>query len=122
MSEATGQPYRVDHFSHLFAQVREMSGVRADLQYRDLRRTAVVRLARVGCTTSQIAAITGHTLVSANQILEVYLPPDSTVARKVRNSIRHEGRTKWQKRQIRIGDEWQKWRARRHSNSQPSDP
>lgn len=81
VSEATDRPYRVNHFSHLFAEVRERAGIRADLQYRDLRRTAVVRLARAECTVPEIAAITGHTLASAQQIIETYLPPDSEVAR-----------------------------------------
>ena len=47
---------------------------------RDLRRTAVVRLARAGCTIPELAAITGHTLASVHRILESYLPPDKVVA------------------------------------------
>jgi integrase len=81
VSEATRRPYREDHFRHLFAEVRRKAGIRADLQYRDLRRTAVVRLARAGCTVPEIASITGHSLRTVHQIMETYLPPDSTVAR-----------------------------------------
>jgi integrase len=81
VSEATGRPYLEDHFRHLFAEVRAKAGIRSDLQYRDLRRSAVVRLARAGCTVPEIASITGHSLKTIHHILETYLPPDSTVAR-----------------------------------------
>jgi integrase len=44
------------------------------LQVRDLRRSAVVRLAEAGCEVPEIVAITGHALKSAETILQVYLP------------------------------------------------
>jgi integrase len=70
--------YRV--FSGAFAKARKDSGVRAGLQFRDLRRTCVVRLAEAGCEIPEICAITGHTLASANTILETYLPRTSKMA------------------------------------------
>lgn len=70
--------YRV--FSGAFAKARKESGVRAGLQFRDLRRTCVVRLAEAGCEIPEICAITGHTLASANTILETYLPRTSKMA------------------------------------------
>jgi hypothetical protein len=41
----------------------------------------VVQLARAGCTVPEIASITGHSIASVEQILQRYLPRDSTVAR-----------------------------------------
>jgi len=48
--------------------------------FMDLRRTAVVHLARAGCSVPEIAAITGHSVSLAVSILEVYLPRDSEMA------------------------------------------
>jgi hypothetical protein len=75
-SEATGQPYTVDGFGHVFREVRaaaaedrpEMAG----LWFMRLRHTAVVRLGEAGATVPQIAAVTGHTLSSCEVILERY--------------------------------------------------
>lgn len=44
----------------------------AGLQRRDLRRTAVIRLAEAECTIPEIAAITGHSIRTAEVILEAY--------------------------------------------------
>lgn len=41
-----------------------------DLHFHDLRGTAVTRLALIGCTVPQIAAITGHSLKDMEVILE----------------------------------------------------
>lgn len=75
-SEATGRPYSIDAFGHVFREVREaVSKDRpemADLWYMRLRHTAVVRLGEAGCTVPQIAAVTGHTLSSCEAILERY--------------------------------------------------
>lgn len=80
VSEATKQPYKGDHFRHLFSEVREKAGIGKELQYRDLRRTAVVRLALSGATVGEIISVTGHTLKSATNILSVYLPRHAQMA------------------------------------------
>ncbi len=51
------------------------------LQARDLRRTAVVNLARAGATVPEIAAITGHSIDRTQWIFEHYLPRDVHMAR-----------------------------------------
>lgn len=43
------------------------------LHFHDLRGTAVTMLAEAGCTTPQIASITGHSLKTVSQILDKYL-------------------------------------------------
>ncbi|HYN37705.1 MAG TPA: tyrosine-type recombinase/integrase, partial [Rhodospirillales bacterium] len=80
VSETTSQPYKVDHFRHEFRRIANVAGL-PDLQFLDLRRSAVVRLAEAGCTVPQIAAITGHQLDRTLRILETYLPRNSEMAR-----------------------------------------
>ncbi len=63
-----------------FNVIRDKAGL-DHLQARDLRRTAVVNLARASCTVPEIVSITGHSLQSAEQILEHYLPRDIHMAR-----------------------------------------
>lgn len=43
-----------------------------DLHFHDLRGTAVTRLALAGCTVTEIAAITGHSLRDVESILEAH--------------------------------------------------
>lgn len=78
--EATGKPYSKDMLCRRIRDVLTKAGIGGDVQFRDLRRTAVVRLAEHGCTVPEISAITGHSLKSVEQILEVYLPRNSQMA------------------------------------------
>lgn len=89
LSEETGQPYKADNFRHVFAEIRAAAGIdeiarqygiEGGLLFMDLRRTAVVHLARAGCSVPEIAAITGHSVSRTVSILEVYLPRDSEMA------------------------------------------
>jgi integrase len=69
----------------LFAKGYSKAEVRAELdnrhrQRRDLRRTAIVRMAEAGATTPQIAAVSGHSIDTCQKILDVYLPRRSEVA------------------------------------------
>jgi hypothetical protein len=75
-SEATGRPYSVHAFYHVFREVREAAAKErpdmAGLWFMRLRHTAVVRLGEAGATVPQIAAVTGHALSSCEAILERY--------------------------------------------------
>lgn len=62
-----------------FAEVRAAAGLERK-QPRDLRRTAVVRMAEGGAEIQDIAAVTGHTIERTRQILEVYLPRTARMA------------------------------------------
>lgn len=73
---ATGKPWDEQRLSHVFAAIR----TRPKLQIRALRHSCVVQLARAGCTVPEIAAITGHSPFSVEQILRKYLPRDNEVA------------------------------------------
>ncbi len=78
--EETGKPYSKDMLSRRFRDAcAGIEGADA-LQFRDLRRTAVVRLAEAGCTNAEIAAITGHSLNATVNILETYLPRNAKMA------------------------------------------
>jgi integrase len=78
--EDTGKPYNKDMLSRKIREVCEAAGIGAEYQFRDLRRTSVVRLAEHGCEIQEICAITGHSLKEASQILEVYMPRTSKMA------------------------------------------
>ena len=89
ISEETGLPYNADNFRHVFAEIRAAAGIdeigrqhgiEGGLLFMDLRRTAVVHLARAGCSVPEIAAITGHSVSRTVSILDVYLPRDSEMA------------------------------------------
>ncbi|KKL56671.1 hypothetical protein LCGC14_2243100 [marine sediment metagenome] len=62
-----------------FAATRDRAGLQ-HLQARDLRRTAMVRLAEAGCTVPEIASISGHSIDRTERILEVYLPRTRAMA------------------------------------------
>ena len=56
----TGKPYSVNDFSDQFRQWCNEAGLPRDCHFHGLRYSAAKRLADVGCTPHQIAAITGH--------------------------------------------------------------
>lgn len=72
----SGQDWQESWFTHQVANVRaiaiqtmpEMEG----LIFKDLRHTAVTRLAEVGCPIPQIAAITGHSFRTCQEIVDRY--------------------------------------------------
>jgi integrase len=80
VSETTHQPYKQYNFVHLVGEVIEAAGLKGK-RYGDLRRSAVVRLAMAGCTIPMIASITGHSYKRCEEILEVYLPRSTDLAR-----------------------------------------
>jgi len=80
ISEGTKRPYKQFHFVHRVAEVIEAAGLKGKT-FGDLRRSAVVRLAQSGCTIPEIASITGHSYARCEQILQVYLPRTTPMAR-----------------------------------------
>ncbi len=68
-----GLPYNHITMQELFREVSRTAGI-TNLQARDLRRTACVRLAEAGCTDLEIAAISGHSIDRTRLILETYVP------------------------------------------------
>jgi integrase len=59
-------------FNERFRRIAKRAGI--DAQARDLRRTAMVRMAEAGASVPEIAAVSGHTIDRTARILETYLP------------------------------------------------
>jgi integrase len=76
---AEGKKFARRDFINKFTRVRDAAGLK-HCKFQTLRHTAIVRLARAGCSHSQIASISGHSEASAAYILQRYLPRDSEVA------------------------------------------
>ncbi len=85
--ERTGQPYSKDMLCRRVREVFAAAGLGSDVQFRDLRRTAVVRMAEAGSTIPEICAITGHSLTEATEILEVYLPRTRKMAENAADKV-----------------------------------
>ncbi len=60
-------------FNQAWREICAMASLQ-NLQARDLRRTACVRLAEAGATEVQISSVTGHSIETTRQILETYIP------------------------------------------------
>jgi hypothetical protein len=52
ISEATGLPYKEDHFRHEFRRIADLAGL--DFQFRDLRRGGMTETADAGATLVQL--------------------------------------------------------------------
>lgn len=85
LTNSDGRPWTADGFRSSWRKACARSGI-AGLTFHDLRGTAVTRLALVGCTEAEIAAVTGHSLRDVRSILDShYLSRDPALAE---NAIR----------------------------------
>lgn len=75
----TGLSWAYRNFARAWDARREVAKIEGK-QRRDLRRTAVVRLAEAGATVPQIAALTGWSIDYCQSIVDVYLPRRTEVA------------------------------------------
>src|SRR5262249_26311552 len=74
------RPWRSHSFQAAWGKATTKAGI-VGVTFHDLRGTAVTRLAVVGCTEPQIAAITGHSLSDVKSILDAnYLHRDPMLA------------------------------------------
>jgi integrase len=73
-----GRPVSYRRFNDRFRETAERAGI--DAQARDLRRTAMLRMAEAGATVPQIASVSGHSIESTTRILETYLPRNRVLA------------------------------------------
>jgi integrase len=58
--ETTGEAWGPDYFRHVFRDIANVAGLPADLQFRDLRATALTELADAGATDIQMGPHSGH--------------------------------------------------------------
>lgn len=92
-SDSTLQPWTPRNFIRRFAAARaraiadfappaglDLEFTLDELQFRDFRRTAVVRLGELGLEPQLISAITGHKLDTVLKILETYMPRTTKMA------------------------------------------
>jgi integrase len=73
-----GRPVKYLNFNDRFRRIATRA--RIDAQARDLRRTAMLRMAEAGATEPQIASVSGHSIDSTTRILETYLPRNRDLA------------------------------------------
>lgn len=71
LTNSRGASWTNDGFKTSWGKACKKAGIE-DLTFHDLRGTAVTRLALAGCTTSQIAAITGHNLKDVENLLDAH--------------------------------------------------
>jgi integrase len=77
VSEATSRPFSIFHFGHEFARIRKAAGLASDLQFRDLRRTALTEAGDSGATDDELRAMSGHT---SREVLNTYVVPSAAQA------------------------------------------
>jgi Phage integrase family len=75
ISEATGLPYKEDHFRHEFRRIADLAGL--DFQFRDLRRGGLTEIGDAGATLLQLHATSGHKSLQSS---EPYLVPTTAQA------------------------------------------
>jgi integrase len=73
------RPVKYARLNERFRRVSERAGI-AGAQARDLRRTAMLRMAEAGATVPQIASVSGHSIDATQRVLETYLPKNRALA------------------------------------------
>ena len=79
LTTKTGRAFQKRYLAQLWEETCREAGV-TDLHFHDLRGTTVTLLFRAGCTLGEIVEITGHTLRTAQDILDRYLARTGTMA------------------------------------------
>ena len=84
VAKPSGRPFDRNTLGIRFREVCVDAGIGPELQARDLRRTAVVRLLEAGCTEVETSSITGHSIEATRRILETYAPRTATMSTNAR--------------------------------------
>lgn len=71
LTNSRGLPWTEDGFRTSWGKAFDKTSL-GDLHFHDLRGTAVTRLALSGCTVPEIAAITGHSMETVQDILDAH--------------------------------------------------
>ena len=86
IQQQNGKPYSDDGFMSAFERIRAQAGKlnknMATLVFKDLRHTAVTRLAESGAEIPMIASVTGHTFKSCQDIIDRYNIRTTKMARE----------------------------------------
>lgn len=79
LTTKTGLAFKPEYLKRQFRAARDAAKL-GDLHFHDLRGTAVTMLFEGGCTVAEAAAISGHSLKTAQQILDRYLARTGVLA------------------------------------------
>lgn len=89
LKTSRGQEWTVDGFNTSWRKACEKAGIDG-LTFHDLRGTAATRMALAGCTVSEIASITGHSLRDVDQLLDMhYLGGRQQLAERAISKVDH---------------------------------
>ncbi len=79
INEETGKPYPDRTiFGRIFRKVRKRAGVRTDLTFQDIRRTALTEMGNMSATNTELSSFSGHAIGS--KVLDDYVAPDKKAA------------------------------------------
>ncbi|WP_180902078.1 tyrosine-type recombinase/integrase [Martelella soudanensis] len=79
LTTKTGRPFQKRYLAEQWAEAQQAAAVE-DLHFHDIRGTTVTMLFEAGCNLGEIAAVTGHSLRRAQDILDKYLARTSRLA------------------------------------------
>lgn len=79
LTTKTGLAFKKRYFAEKWDETCKLAGIDG-LHFHDIRGTTVTMLAEAGCTLPEIVSVTGHSLRTAQAILEKYLKRTSTLA------------------------------------------
>jgi integrase len=68
LTSERGQPWKANHLTHTLQAALPRIGLRAGLNIHGLRKLAAAELADAGCSTHEIAAVTGHRSLAMVQL------------------------------------------------------
>jgi integrase len=79
LTTKTGLAFKKRYFAEKWEETCKLAGIE-ELHFHDIRGTTVTLLAESGCTLPEIVSITGHSLRTAQTIIEKYLARTSKLA------------------------------------------
>lgn len=103
LTTRTGRAYQKRYFASHWEAAATKAKIDG-LHFHDLRGTAVTMLFEAECTVGEVAAITGHSLSSAQRILDRYLARTSTLARNAIVKLENRMNTERAKRSAKRYD------------------
>lgn len=80
LTTKTGKAFEKRYFGRMWEAAFKASRINDDLHFHDIRGTTVTILFEGGCTVGEAASITGHSLRTAQEILDKYLARTSSLA------------------------------------------
>ena len=73
LTDPKGKPFTYHRFQKQWKAVIRAAGLEG-FQFRDLRRSGMVEMSLAGANTQMVAAVSGHSIHSTQNILDTYIP------------------------------------------------